>query len=170
MDEIADRHTDTALDLQWNSAGEDAIEDALDCVIGTEKLFTLSSIWINEHEPAVAYRSSTMEVVDGSTVEGTLEFDYLESSGGDWFIRFKGITGDWDCGRTQVAAFGNDYFSLIRSMYHQCFNKECGGDTCVYDDTPGVASCECGTPKACSTVWGPGDGPSTDAMIKFETP
>ena len=56
FDKIAELHTDSTLNLSWNTAGKAAIKGALDCIFDAEHA-TVSAIWTNENESALSVRS-----------------------------------------------------------------------------------------------------------------
>ncbi len=112
MDKIADNHTDTALNLTYNSDGQNALKYALDCIFDAGHL-TLSSVWTNENESGVAMRTYTVVLTDG---EGTplvrYVFDSLDTSGVDT-IEFVQSYPTSECGTTSlvVSTLGsNDYW------------------------------------------------------------
>ena len=109
FDKIGELHDEASLTVTYNSAGEDALSEAMECIFDADWA-TLSSLWLNENDSTLAVRPHTLAEIDSSgTVMATMTLGGVEVHSGTPYIVFNsgGSTG-CESAALEVVASAND--------------------------------------------------------------
>jgi hypothetical protein len=152
FDKVAELHTNNTLTLQYNTAGRNAMRQAMSCIFDAEVL-TLSAVFVNQTYQQLNVRQSTGRIVNsGNQVLSLLEFNRLDASTCSRgpvlrFTETSATQGGHSMSFT-VAAFGsNDYSGAIAPSTIDPCNEHpddpCTGECLGECDEGGGETCEC---------------------------
>lgn len=162
FDKIAEKHTDPTLDVAYNAAGRAAMRQALDCIFDAEH-FTVSSIWLNEHESELAMRNYTVALFESGSPKDYYTFDHVFTYSSTPYVGFTSpLTGG--CFNIAATGFGsNDHVGDLNNNpgNTRCDNVDCD-DGC---SGGGDALCTCPSSGGCASITGPDNVTGSNGSI-----
>lgn len=163
FDKVAELHQEPLLGVTYNTAGRNALRQAMSCVIDAGAT-TLSAVYLNERVQNLAVRPQTGRVQDASgQLIANLKFDKVEesscSTGLALLLHDDGGTQSGSSLWVPVVPFDDNDVSIedvnpdAMAYCYQKMSNACDGD-CIgecSDDDPPVVSCYCdGSTGECS--------------------